>query len=104
MVNDLNIPKMQFLSSAISQLLPIHEITCTVHIVSANKVKISDEVKVNQKILQFKNKQLALQYILSEITKIQTTKPAYFLNILFRYSIGVVTMHKHQVTNDDQKY
>jgi hypothetical protein len=101
-VNDLNIPKMQFLSSAINQ--PIRKIPCTAHIVSANKVKISDGLKLTPKILQFKNKQLALQYILSEITNIQKTQPAYFFNILFRYSKEVVTMHNHQVTSDDQKY
>jgi hypothetical protein len=60
---------MQFLSSAINQLLPIHEMLCTVHTVSANKIKISDGFKLNPKILQFKKKQLALQYILSETTK-----------------------------------
>jgi hypothetical protein len=103
-VNDLKIPKIQFLSSAINQSIPIHEIHCTAHIVSANKVKISDGLKLNPKILQFTNKQLALQYILSEITEIQTTQPAYFLDILFRYSIEEVTMHNHQVTSDDQKY
>jgi len=102
-VNDINIPKMQFLSSAINQLLPIHEIHCTAHIVSANEVKIFDGLKLYPKILQFKNKQLALQYILSEITKIQTTQPAYFLNILFRHSIEMVKMHNHQVTSDDLK-
>jgi len=95
---------MQFLSSAINQLLPIHEIPCTAHIVSANKIKISDGLKLNPKILPFKNKQLALQYTLNEITRIQTTQPAYFLNILFRYSIEVVTMHNQQVTSDDRKY
>jgi hypothetical protein len=76
MVNDLNIPKMQFFSSAINQLLPLHETPCTLHTVSANKVKISDGLKLNPKILQFKNKQLALQYTLNEITKIQTPQPA----------------------------
>jgi len=95
---------MQFLSSAIIQLLPIHEIPCTALIVSANEVKISDGLKLYPKILQFKNKQLALQYIKCEITKIQTTQPAYFLNILFRHSIEMVTMHNHQITSDDLKY
>ena len=95
---------MQFLSSAINQLLPTHEIPCTAYIVSTNEVKISDGLKRYPKILQFKNKQLALQYIPSEITKIQTTQPAYFLNIIFRHSIEMVTMHNHQVTSDDLKY
>jgi hypothetical protein len=101
MVNVLNIPKMQFFSSAVNQLLPVHKTPCTVHIVSANKVKISDGLKLNPKILQFKNKQLALQYILNEITKIQTPQSAYSLSILFRYSIEVVRMHNYQVTSDD---
>jgi hypothetical protein len=57
MVNDLKFPKMQFLSSAINLLLPIHEIPCTVHVVSANTVKISDGLKLNPNILLFKNKQ-----------------------------------------------
>lgn len=95
---------MQFLSSAINLLLPVHKIPCTVHIVSANTVKISDGLKLNPNILLFKNKKYALQYILSEITKIQTIKPAYFLSILFRYSIEVVTIHNHLVTSDDRKY
>jgi hypothetical protein len=47
---------MQFLSSAINKLLPINEIPCTMHIVSANKIKISDGLEINPKIFQFKIK------------------------------------------------
>ena len=83
-------PILHISTIRVNQLLPIHEIPCTEH-----EVRISDGFKLNPKILQFKNKQLALQYIPNEITKIETPQPAYFLNILFRYSIEMVTMHNH---------